>query len=1010
MAAARNQVQIDLLAKDMATRELDAAARTLQGLGETTKSTSLIARSASQIWAGAMLHIGESVKNFLFKGIQLAGDSIIGFNSRVEQAMIGFTTMLGSGAKAQGFMEELQQFAATTPFEFDGLRQSANLIMAMGFEAKEVIPLLTSAGDAVAALGLGTEAVQRVVYALGQMRAAGRVTGQDMMQLTSMGIPAWKMLADSMGVTVQEAKKLAEQGKIDAETAIKAITTAINEGNMGGMMAAQARTFNGAMSTIKDTIQIVVSQAFKPFFDVVSKATVGIADFLGSDSFLAWADDAREAFSGVINSVLELMEGLGPIIETLLPAMAGYLGDILELGGRAFTAVTIALSGVLGVLGFIMPFLVDFAPLLLAVAGAWKTAAMAIALYTGAQGILAAVKGTTILADIMSGKLVSVLRTLPAMFTLSAGSLRAFGTALNAALGPIGWVALAIGGLMTLLEILDIDLGKVVDGIAMKFGDMGETIQGLSDQTGLSKDEIEASVTALQEAYEFSFEEATYVIEEFGAAAGEMGDNVNGIMDSMGVSVGQASELAKVFGDEWEANTSRINTATEQTGVSWETMQAYMDESYGFLSATDKMNMMLDAAKRGPEAWQGLYDGYQGVDEATVRLGEQFELTKSSIDDAGFSMVESVKQTADGIVVTLTDGTQLVGATADEMMGQLTEAAQAAREKVLSDMGELLTGMSNLFETDESVHEAWQALIDRMDDPYTAAERKADVFSKTTVNNIRDALKSGDPGVAKDSLDLVNNMLTQIETMEPGALASGRAVPKEIRAGMDSQVQGLLNFVEQTTGRTIQELSLKEAKDMGLEGMWLYYQGMQANAYRASNLATSVAGQVRRNLEFNAYSGGSSIVTSWIQGMTGAYDQQVWKIQGLVGHTASIVGSSLPTQGPLTHPWTGGFSIIESWAEGMDRARPLVDRAVKDLTGAVDFGGVSGPGFGVGAGAAFAAPSSAFSGDGIMDFSGSGGGGGVTIINHFGAGSVRSDDDIHEISRKLAMQMRMETL
>ena len=125
--------------------------------------------------------------------------------------------------------------------------------MAMGFEAREVIPLLTAAGDAVAALGLGTEAVQRVVYALGQMKAAGRVTGQDMMQLASMGIPAWRMLADAVGMTVQEAKKAAEQGLIDAETAIEGITTAIEEGDMGGMMAAQARTFNGAMSNVKDT-------------------------------------------------------------------------------------------------------------------------------------------------------------------------------------------------------------------------------------------------------------------------------------------------------------------------------------------------------------------------------------------------------------------------------------------------------------------------------------------------------------------------------------------------------------------------------------------------------------------------------------------------------------------------------------------------------------------------------------------------------------------------------------
>ena len=39
------------------------------------------------------------------KGVALVSDAIIGFNARTEQALIGFTTMLGSAAKAQGFLE-----------------------------------------------------------------------------------------------------------------------------------------------------------------------------------------------------------------------------------------------------------------------------------------------------------------------------------------------------------------------------------------------------------------------------------------------------------------------------------------------------------------------------------------------------------------------------------------------------------------------------------------------------------------------------------------------------------------------------------------------------------------------------------------------------------------------------------------------------------------------------------------------------------------------------------------
>ncbi|HHW27523.1 MAG TPA: hypothetical protein GXX23_09385 [Firmicutes bacterium] len=46
--------------------------------------------------------------------------------------------------------------------------------MALGFEAQDVIPTLTAIGDAMAAMGKGTDGIDAVTLALGQMRMAGR--------------------------------------------------------------------------------------------------------------------------------------------------------------------------------------------------------------------------------------------------------------------------------------------------------------------------------------------------------------------------------------------------------------------------------------------------------------------------------------------------------------------------------------------------------------------------------------------------------------------------------------------------------------------------------------------------------------------------------------------------------------------------------------------------------------------------------------------------------------------
>src|SRR5215218_116164 len=47
----------------------------------------------------------------------------------MEQAEIGFTTMLGSARKAKAFLADLQQFATKTPFEFPELQTAASSLI-----------------------------------------------------------------------------------------------------------------------------------------------------------------------------------------------------------------------------------------------------------------------------------------------------------------------------------------------------------------------------------------------------------------------------------------------------------------------------------------------------------------------------------------------------------------------------------------------------------------------------------------------------------------------------------------------------------------------------------------------------------------------------------------------------------------------------------------------------------------------------------------------------------------
>ena len=98
-----------------AERGLDRVDQRVRGLPSIVeKATASIGR-ASQVLGGiGLAGMGVQTVASAFSGL---GKAIgIDFNAKLQQAEIGFTTMLGSGEKAKAFLTDLQSFAAKTPF------------------------------------------------------------------------------------------------------------------------------------------------------------------------------------------------------------------------------------------------------------------------------------------------------------------------------------------------------------------------------------------------------------------------------------------------------------------------------------------------------------------------------------------------------------------------------------------------------------------------------------------------------------------------------------------------------------------------------------------------------------------------------------------------------------------------------------------------------------------------------------------------------------------------------
>jgi hypothetical protein len=323
---------------------------------------------------------------------------IIGFNSLLEQATVGFTTLFRNQAQqlfaagegltqqqvlaadvsgkidyirmgystaegaAEGMISTIREFANVTPFRFAELQESALRMRAFGFSLDEVLRKnpdtkkfeggIVAVGNAVSALGGGADAFRRITYALGQMKQAGRVYQNDMMQLANAGIGGYRYIADQLkreittdgsgsrtavkkgyesmfneleSNAIEAVRRLTTNGKISGEAASRAILAGLEKDFAGGM-EAQARTFTGAFSTVADTSQSLVADAFQPLYNSIRDTTVELGDFLQRGDVRKRAFE----FAKTITTLVDALTELGTQVMSIVVKSFGDFSNIIS--------------------------------------------------------------------------------------------------------------------------------------------------------------------------------------------------------------------------------------------------------------------------------------------------------------------------------------------------------------------------------------------------------------------------------------------------------------------------------------------------------------------------------------------------------------------------------------------------------------------------------------------------------------------------------------------------------
>ena len=556
--------------------------------------------------------------------------------ANAEQVDIAFNTMLGP-ERAKKMIADLVEFAKTTPFEMAGLNKATQQMLAYGFAADDVIPMLTDVGNATAALGAGQQGIDAITRALGQMHGKGTAASQEMMQLTEVGIPAWEYLAKALHTDVAGAMEMVTKKAVSADVAIAAIRAGM-QGDFGGLMIKQSRTLTGVLSNLADA------------------ATATIMKMYQTDAYKKMTD----ALSKLADPIQKLVESLMPLFERGMEALAG-------MATNAANAISQMSASDIQTIAKSIGMLAGTGPALLVIGKSMETAGKMLGAFSKASGTVA--EGLSVIKGIIPG-------TLSTVAGLSTGFKSRFG----------GIAAVVQDKLETAIlyawEFRDSLLKAFSSSITSKLGGVGNAIASVFGPalTGLGPKLLGAVQPAMSVVANLAsgFGSATVVLGVLSIAAAVAGtafvamggditqaaaniaSNIVGIADTI---PGLASQISSVLPQVASGLASAGPTLAHafevlfgQMGAAWQQIAPGLLEAVGAAAGAICDILVASAPSLMAGAMQAFTFILQALTEVAGQLAEAAPQILQGLVDGFVANAPALFEAAQGLFMGLVDG------------------------------------------------------------------------------------------------------------------------------------------------------------------------------------------------------------------------------------------------------------------------------------------------------------------------------------------------------------------
>ena len=268
----------------------------------------------------------------------------INFNRSMETSLTSFRLFLGSQEQALEFYDQLFEINKKTPFETAGINSAAAKLLGFKFTGEETIDIIRTIGDAIAGVGGGEESINALARAFGKMRAQAKLTIENLEPFTVRGIDVFGILREHLGGSQEELFDAISSGALKSEELIPVILAGISK-DFKGAAEEQAKTFDGLLSTLKDTAAQTFGVVTMPLFEFVkNKVFKPLIGFF--EALQVVVEEGGSAFDFTLGKLDDFLGGSGKLISTV--------ELIIDSVSNLWEFITGSLAPALGNVGFIV--------------------------------------------------------------------------------------------------------------------------------------------------------------------------------------------------------------------------------------------------------------------------------------------------------------------------------------------------------------------------------------------------------------------------------------------------------------------------------------------------------------------------------------------------------------------------------------------------------------------------------------------------------------------------------